>query len=64
MLVNTQSGNGALLTFIIRNYDENSVLRNFDKAKATILSFQADGNAVIVVTNYWFVYYCSYMSLV
>jgi hypothetical protein len=41
----------------LRNDDENLVLRNFDKAKASVLSFQAYGNASIVVTNYWFVYY-------
>jgi hypothetical protein len=55
--VNTRSGNRALFNFIIRNDDENLVLRNFDKAKASILSFQAYGNASIVVTNHWFVYY-------
>jgi len=41
---------------IIGNDDENLVLRNFDKAKASILSFEAYGNAGTVVTNYWFVY--------
>jgi len=55
-LVNTRSGNRSLFCFIIRNDDENLVLRNFDKAKASILSFEAYGNASIIVTNYWFVY--------
>jgi hypothetical protein len=54
-LVNTWSGNRSLFCFIIRNYDENLVLRNFDKAKASILSFEAYENASIV-TNYSFVY--------
>ena len=56
-MVNTRSGNRALFSFMIRNDVENLVLRNFDKAKASIFSFQAYGNASIVVTNYWFVYY-------
>jgi hypothetical protein len=56
-LVNAWSGNRALFSFIIRYYDENLVLSNFDKAKATIVSLQAHGNANTVVTSYWFVYY-------
>jgi len=55
-LVNARSGNRSLFCLIIGNDDENLVLRNFDKAKASILSFEAYGNAGTVVTNYWFVY--------